>query len=77
MSHSVCQLDSSHIHLQNLALVKRNRTVAQPIVVQAVYKVKKDLVSELEQSKAECIKDEQLIDAHKTISKYNLHNVGK
>ena len=58
-------------------VVKKNRTVLQPIVVQeALCKVNKDLASELEQSKAECTKkDEQLIDAHKRISEYNPHNV--
>ena len=64
-------------HTSSKPVVEKNRAVLQPIVVQeALHRVNKDLASELEQSKAECIKkDEQLIDAHKKISEYNPHNV--
>lgn len=55
----------------------KKRTPLQPKVVQeALTTVNKELASELEQVKAECInKDQQLRDAKTKLSEYNPHNV--
>ena len=55
----------------------KKRAPLQPRVVQeALTTVNKELASELEQVKAECIeKDQQLRDAKTKLSEYNPHNV--
>lgn len=55
----------------------RKRSPLQPIVVQqALHTVNKELASELQHAKAECItKDQQLKQAQKKLSEYNPHNL--
>ena len=56
--------------------VKKNRAVLQPILVQTLSTVNKELASELEESKVQCIKkDKELRDVHNKLSQYNPHNV--
>ena len=54
----------------------RKRSPLQPIIVQALHTVNKELASELQHAKAECItKDQQLKQAQKKLSEYNPHNL--
>ena len=57
--------------------VRKKRSPLQPVVVQqALSTVNRELASELEQAKAECIKkDQQLEHAQRKLSEYNPHNI--